>query len=269
MQILTMLGAFVRRDWTTTVSYRLPFLLELVGLLFNLTLFFYLAGLVDESSISRKHGLEKGYFAFVVIGLAVLWIGETGLTSFASKLRQEQTTGTFEALAATPAPQSLLALGSAAYDVLRSAVLAVISLVLATSIFGLRLESNPASLAVGVLALLGCAALFGALGVAVASFTVVFKQTAPLLAMLLPAVALLSGIYFPVELLPGPLQVLADLSPFTWGVGLMREALLNGETDLPLLLLLLATGLALFPVSLFLFSLALRRARRAGSLAQY
>jgi AraC family transcriptional activator of pobA len=43
--------------------------------------------------------------------------------------------------------------------------------------------------------------------------------------------ALLGGVYFPIELLPGPIQAVAELLPFTWGLEVMRGALLGAEVE--------------------------------------
>lgn len=268
-QPIAIFAAFVRRDWATALSYRLPFGLEIANSLFNLALFFYLSRLIG-GSLSRSHqDLTRGYFAFVVIGVTFVGIGEAGLTSFGQRLRQEQTAGTLEALLATAAPQWLVILGSAGYDLLRATVTALITIGLAIVLFGLRLETNFFTLPVVVAALIGSLALFAALGVLVAAFTVVFKQTTAILGMVIGGLALLSGVYFPTSVLPGPLKLLAEASPFTWGLDVFRAVLLRGEVDTRHLLILIPSGVMAMPLALLVFRMSLNRARRAGTLAQY
>jgi ABC-2 type transport system permease protein len=107
------------------------------------------------------------------------------------------------------------------------------------------------------------------MGVAVAAFTVVFKQTTALLTLATTAIALIGGVYFPVQLLPGALEFLANLLPFTWGLDVLRGSLLSGESDVGRLGLLVGFDAAALPCALLLFNVGLRRAKRAGSLAQY
>lgn len=102
-----------------------------------------------------------------------------------------------------------------------------------------------------------------------AAFTVVFKQTTTLLGLAVTILALLGGAYFPTDLLPAPLRIVGDLLPFTWGLDLMRSALLAGEFEAGRLALLYVVSGVMLPLALAVFSLALRRARRSGSLAQY
>ena len=267
-QAVTILVAFVRRDWRTALSYRVPFVLELFALLFSLMFFFYLGALFDTTA-SRQEGLEKGYFAFVVIGIALLGIGQTGIGSFAQQVRQDQTTGTFEALVASATPSWLLILGTAAYDLVRATIGSVITIVLAIALFGLRLESDAFSLLLAAAAILASVIFFTAIGVAVAAVTVMIKQTTGLVGAVIAGLALFSGVWFPIEVLPTPLELLAQASPLTWALEVLRAALLRGEADVTHLAILFPCAIAALPAALLLFDLALRRARREGSLAQY
>lgn len=269
MQALAVLGAFVRRDWTTAVSYRLPFFFDLTGVLFRLTLFFFLGRLVDTAALRDRPDLERGYFAFVLIGAALLQIVQISVTSFAEKTRQEQMTGSFEALVATPSRTSLLLLSGGAYDLLRATALSAVTITLGMALFGLRLSDDPVSILVALAALAASIAIFAAVGVAIAAFTVVFKQSTALLGILVTALALLGGVWYPTAVLPAPLRLLADLVPFTWALAVLRGTLLRSEVDLAHLLLVFAAAAVAMPLALSLFSRALRRARRAGSLSQY
>jgi ABC-2 type transport system permease protein len=269
MSRLALLGAFLRRDVAVQVSYRADLMLQLATIAFTLALFFYLGKLVDESTLVAEAGFDRGYFAFAAIGLALLRIVQTGLTSFAQRLRQEQTTGTLEALLATPARTSNVILFSAAYDLLRATLLAGVLILAAVLFFGLDLELGPATYLVAPVTLVFLLLLFASLGVLLAAFTIVFKQTTAILGLSVTALALLGGVYFPLELLPTPLQAVGEILPFTWGLDVMRDALLAGEVDAGRLTLLAVVSVAVLPVSLWVFSRALHRARRDGSLAQY
>jgi ABC-2 type transport system permease protein len=266
MQVL----AFVRRDWATARSYRVAFALQFVTLLLTLSISFYVGRLVDSSAspAAREH-LPGGYFGFAVIGMSLLAILQTGITSFAMKLRQEQTTGTFEALMSTPASPSLLILSSAAYDLLRATVVGFVLLILSVIVFGLDLNTTVASGVAAVAALIACLGLFGAVGVSVAAFTVVFKQFTALLNLVVGGLTVLGGVYFPVEVMPPALRTLASVLPFTWALDVLRAALLRADIQTGRLAILAASAMVALPISLFLFRLALRRARRDGSLAHY
>ncbi|HLX87111.1 MAG TPA: ABC transporter permease, partial [Acidimicrobiales bacterium] len=81
--------------------------------------------------------------------------------------------------------------------------------------------------------------------------------------------SLVGGVYYPVQLLPHGLRAVADLLPFTWALDALRASLLQGQEPLARLGLLAGVAAVALPASLGLFSAALRRARRLGTLAQY
>jgi ABC-2 type transport system permease protein len=266
---MSIVAAFLRRDFRINISYRASFALEVLSILFILALFFYLGEVVDEAQFGARNGLSGGYFGYAAVGLSVLTIVQVSITSFSRQLREEQTTGTFEALMATPASPSLIVLSSAVYDLLRATVSGLVMIAVAVAVFGLRLELTPASIGTAVVALVGCLGLFASLGVAVAAFTVVVKRTTALLGMMVTGLALLGGVYFPIEVFPEPLQWMAKALPFTWGVDVLRASLLGGNVNYAQLAGLFASAALLLPVALFGFVMAVRRARRTGSLAQY
>jgi ABC-2 type transport system permease protein len=82
-------------------------------------------------------------------------------------------------------------------------------------------------------------------------------------------ILLVSGVYYPLSVLPGPLQVAGSLSPLTYTLAGVREALLSGRglTDQArVIAILLAMGCVLVPAGLAAFAWAERRAKRLGLL---
>ena len=80
---------------------------------------------------------------------------------------------------------------------------------------------------------------------------------------------LVSGVYYPLTVLPGPLQWAGRISPLTYTLEGIRRCLIGGASVgdvLPILGLLVAMGVALLPVSLLVFARMERRAKRLGLL---
>ncbi len=262
------MAAFVRRDFVTARSYRLPFLLNLATSLFVLVVLYEGGKLIDRAPHPAEADLGRGYFTFVVVGLSVLQAVYVALNAFAAKLREEQTTGTLEALLASPIPPSIAILGSAAYELIQATVSAVLVLLIGAATdahFTLR----PVGLFTAVVTGLALMVSFAALGVGLAAFTVVFKRGGTFAALIGSGLSLLGGAYFPVSLLPGWLQAIGHALPFTWGIDALRQALIFGRSDAPHTLGLIATAVIALPLALWVFRLAVDAARRDGSLAQY
>ncbi len=261
-------AAFLRRDWRIARSYRFQFVLDLCVVPLSLALFYFLSRLVDPARLPDDVDLSQGYFSYVAVGLVVLRMLQTALTSFATKLATEQTTGTFETLLAAPVSSPMVVLGSTAFELLRALLAGSITLGVA-GLFGLRIDLGVGSILGLIVGLPALMATFAAVGVVLGAFAVVVKQITALLGLATAALGLLAGAYFPIELLPGPLRAFANVLPFTWGVDVLRAALLRGELAADRLVLLAAFAVLSLPLALWLFRLAVDHARRKGTLSQF
>jgi ABC-2 type transport system permease protein len=83
-------------------------------------------------------------------------------------------------------------------------------------------------------------------------------------------VLLVSGVYYPITVLPGWLQALSRISPAYYMLTGMREALLEGAGVsaqlMPVIVPLLITGVITIPVGLYAFMRAERYAKETGKL---
>jgi ABC-2 type transport system permease protein len=80
---------------------------------------------------------------------------------------------------------------------------------------------------------------------------------------------LISGVYYPIAVLPLPLRLAGVVSPLTYTLSGVREALLRGQSllgSLPTIGLLLLMGAILVPASVWCFNRAEIRAKRLGLL---
>ena len=80
---------------------------------------------------------------------------------------------------------------------------------------------------------------------------------------------LVSGVYYPLSVLPLPLQLAGMVSPLTYSLAGMRRSLLDGAgvgDQLPTVAVLVGMGAVLIPVSVAVFTWAENRAKRLGLL---
>jgi ABC-2 type transport system permease protein len=80
---------------------------------------------------------------------------------------------------------------------------------------------------------------------------------------------LVSGVYYPLTVLPLPLQLAGYVSPLTYALDGIRRSLLNGATVLdvlPAIGVLVAMGLVMIPAAIWVFGWAEKRAKRLGLL---
>jgi ABC-2 type transport system permease protein len=262
--------AFVRRDWKIALSYRAVFLADVLGLATQVIVFSFVAKLIDPGTLPLYGGTVPSYLAFVVIGLVVNLTAGVLLYTVASALRQEQLTGTFEALLATPTRGATLQFGSVAYTLILVPIRAAVLLTVIGLLFGLDLELS--GILPSLLILMCFLPFTWGLGLIAAGLVVTFRRGSNVTGIVVTLLGLISGAVFPVALLPPILRTIAEWNPFAIAIDGVRDALIGGtgwaeagETMLRLTPLSLI-GLALGALC---FRWAMARERRQGTLGMY
>ena len=267
---LRVLLAFGRRELFARSGYRLSFLLRGFSFVFAAVSLVFFSRFVGASANPHLAPYGGSYLGFTLIGLVVVDLQQVGLAELAQRIRTSQLIGTLEAEIATPAP-GWIALGVAPIYAFGAAALrAVAYLVVAALVLGLRFDhANPASVALGAALVL---AAFGGMGLLAGAGTMLVRRANPVAVVLGTLSVFLSGVVYPVTVLPGWLQAAGKLLPLTHALIVMRGALLQGAGPVALassLQALAAFAAAMGVLGLGLFAVALRRARVDGSLTHY
>ncbi len=268
---LRIAGAFIKRDFIAEISYKVSFLLQFLNIFFSVGVFFFLSRLIDKSAVIPSLASYGGnYFSFVLIGIAFAGYFGVGLSSFASNLREAQTTGVIEAMLSTPVSIPMIILASSQWDYLFTTLKVFVYLILGVGFLNVQLGkvNYPAALVILLLTII----TFSSLGIIAASFIMVLKRGDPITWMFNALSTLLGGVYYPISILPGWMQTIARLVPITYALEAMRKALLSSASFaelLPEILALTLFSVILLPLSLAIFKYAVRRAKMDGSLTHY
>jgi len=266
-RLLTKIWAFLVRDFLSDVSYRFAFVLQLGGMFFAVAVFFYGSRMINPETIGLD-GVEP--FPWLLVGIAFQLYFSTALYSFAAKVRGEQVLGTLEAMLVSPTPTSVVIFSSTAWDFTWGGVRLLVYLLCAVFIFGVKLNvTSPTALALGVaLTLLSSAGI----GMLSASFILYFKRGDPINFLLTMGTTFFGNVIFPSKLLPGSVQWVSGWLPMSWSLQVVRGALLKGATFRevagPIGRLAILTAI-LVPLGLLGARIAIRKAKREGSLVQY
>jgi ABC-2 type transport system permease protein len=263
--VLDRLGAIAARDLRTQTSYHFSLLLRFSAVALTMASFYFIAKLVQNSpELARYRG---GYFEFVLVGMMVTSFTLVGLQTFSQSIASEQSLGTLEILLASPTRVGHLLAGALVVPLAMTAIEIVLYLILGIGVVGVGFSPIGALLAFPLLVL--TVATFCALGILSAAFIVLTKRGEPITLAVAQGTAFIGGAYFPVTLLPGPLQLIAKLTPAYYGIRGIREALLAGAGPPELLhefIVLVVFAAVLLPGSLWVLSRALRVARVTGTL---
>ncbi len=266
-RLFLKLWAFLVRDFLQSVSYRFAFVLQLGGMFFAVSVFYYASRMVNPDT-PGLNGIAP--FPWLLVGILFQIYFSTALWSFAEKVRTEQVLGTLEAMLVSPTPTSIVIFSSTAWDFAWSALRVVTYLVFAVFVYGVKLDmASPLALFLGIgLTLLSSIGI----GMLSASFILYFKKGDPINLILSMGSTFFGNVVFPSNVLPSAMRGISNWLPMSWSLEVVRGALLKGATvsDLatPLARLAVVT-LILVPAGLFGARVAIRKAKREGTLVQY
>jgi ABC-2 type transport system permease protein len=251
--------------------YRRYWAWEAVWLLYNLVSVLsigYLAAGLSTLGVERSAVNQQQTELYLLIG-ALLWTYLSMVffeVSFA--ITWERWEGTIEYTFMAPIKRLTHLLGMCAasliYGILRAAVigLGVIAL--------FRLDLSHANWLTALLLFAAATLPLLGLGIFTSILPLLSPEKGEQMAFAVQGVLLLiSGVYYPISVLPGPLRLVGMVSPLTYTLDGVRQALLRGlslAAALPDIGILLLMGTVLVPASVWCFSRAETRAKRLGLL---
>lgn len=270
LQELRKLSAFVRRDLLVQWSYRLSFLTSFIGLFGGALIFYFIGKMVDPATIPTVGGKQVSYLEFAVVGMTLGGFVHLGLERVSAALRNEQLMGTLESLLTTPTSSQTIQIGSVLFDLIFIPLRMGLLLLLLALVFGLNLDAGgvPQSL---VLLVFFMPFVWG-LGILAAAITLTFRRGAGIVGLAIGALTLVSGLYFPLTLLPNWVETISEANPLAIAATGLRDALLGGtgwSTIWNDILILTPLSIASILVGTIAFKLALTRERRLGTLGAY
>jgi ABC-2 type transport system permease protein len=191
-----------------------------------------------RQSTARLGGLSA--FQVYIPILIAFSIGVLALTYLPGPLVSYREQGILRRLSTTPVPASWLLAAQLVVQACLMAAGVLILLVVSAAFFGAGAPQNPGGL---VLALaLSIAALF-AIGLAIAAAAKTTGAARGLMAAVFYPLMFLSGLYYPVQLLPGVLQGISHFSPLGAAVVAIQDSMFQGFPPAGPLLVLLAYAL--------------------------
>jgi ABC-2 type transport system permease protein len=204
--------------------------------------------------------LVVGTLVWRYLSLIFYWITDV--------IGMERWEGTIEYTLMAPVRRVTHMAGQTFFAVIYSLIFSSIILVVTVLLFDIDMSS--ANMFGGILMLIVGSLSFIGVGIMGSILPLLFPERGSQMTHVIIAVLLLvSGVYYPISVLPELLQQLAVLSPATYVLDGTRLALLEGipTSDLwPFIWPTLIMGLIAIPVGLWVFGLAEKYAKRAGKL---
>jgi len=218
---------FIKRGFLTWVSYKWVVLMNFATWVMQV-LWLYFLGKAGLNSVQFER-YSANFFSFVIIGVIFENFSSASIYSFRNALYKEQVEGTLEAALMSSTSLSTFAIGQGIWGFCKAGIGAIVYL--AVSLFlGMKITLSLGSLLslfpffiVSILSLMG-------LGIASSGVIIITKQGDPLMFTISWVNRLFTGVYYPVSILPFPLQVVSKISPLTYALDGLRLILLNGFT---------------------------------------
>ncbi len=250
------------------LAYPLAFGLNIGARMTNVILYFFVAKIV-----STDQRLVAGdYFGYAVVGIFVLWVLGAGLEEFGNFVQRTINQGQLELYLVQPIGWRLLPFVWFQWLLVERLIAGVVTIALAVAL-GAHFQLDRVALAALVL-FLGITATH-AIGVVAASVRILAKRADPVLLAYTVATTVFSGLFVPVQVLPGFLQDASWLIPHTYAVDALRQLVLNGGDASSrisvggALLALTIFSVVTYSLGLFLFDRSLHYARERGILGTY
>lgn len=164
------------------------------------------------------------YFQFLAPGLMTMMATSAVMTGLPASFRKERDRGTLDTLLVAPVGRWTLIAGKIIAQVARGFFQAAVLFVLAILVFDVTIAG---SLTLVLLTLVLTVLSFVGIGVLLTALSA-DEDGGGFTGMIFLPMLFLSGVIFPVEQLPGPLQLVSKLIPLSYAVAAMRKIMILG-----------------------------------------
>jgi ABC-2 type transport system permease protein len=258
--------AFFERNWNLTKRY---WAWEIVWLFYNIV------NALSITFIARAApGLSEAQISYMIlyllIGTSVWTYLSVTFDGVTDMINIERWEGTIEYTFMAPISRFTHMIGSCWYAVAHGLLFTGLQLFVVILFFHLDL-SHANYLTTVFMLLLGSVSFIG-FGIATSVLPLLYTEKGMQMSFIVRAIILLvSGVYYPISVLPGWMQPLSWLSPATYVLNGLRAGLLTNSpiwsaeiwsNTWPLLIM----GVVSIPVGMVIFRIAERYAKRTGRL---
>jgi ABC-2 type transport system permease protein len=261
--------AFFERNWNLTKRY---WGWELVWLFYNAINALSVTLISKNTRVlgSMDQAKIDSLTLYLIIGTSVWSYLSVTFEGVTDVINIERWEGTIEHTFMAPISRFTHMIGSCWYAVVHGMLFTFLQLILVASFFSLNLSHANYLTAVFML-LLGSVSFIG-FGIGASVLPLLYTERGSQMSYIVRAILLLiSGVYYPIDVLPGWMQPMARVSPATYVLNGLRDALLNNKpiwspeiwaSTWPLII----SGLISVPLGLWIFGIAERYAKRTGRL---
>jgi ABC-2 type transport system permease protein len=262
--------AFMERNWNLVKRY---WAWEVVWLFYSITnsLSVSYIGLGMEVLTGGTGNVDARFLVFYLLIGTLVWRYLSSIFYWVTEvIAIERWEGTIEYTLMAPVPRIVHMIGHTTFAMIYS--LFFTAVILAVTVVLFELDMSQANLLGGLAVIVAGTFSFVGIGLVGAVLPLLFPERgAQMTHIIIATLLLVSGVYYPVEVLPQLFQWMSVLSPATYVLEGSRAALIDGAATVDLwrhIWPALILGAITIPTGLWVFDQGERYAKRHGRLAR-
>jgi ABC-2 type transport system permease protein len=266
--------AFIARDSKIYWTYRFWVIFDVIDVVILVATYYFVAQIITPTTLIANGYATGDYFTFAMLGIAFSQYVQNSVHGLTEAIRDEQWTGTIETILSSGTGYRTYLLGASGFRFLYGTIILIGALTLGFLIGG-KVILTPSTLFTGIVFAILLVSGHLAIGAMSAGIVVMIKRGDPIAFGFTWLTQLVSGVFYPLGLLPWYLKWVGFALPLTYSLDGIRRTFMNGETFFQSgilqtdMLALLAFIAIMVPFSLQVFAWAYQRSRRQGTLGQY
>ncbi len=260
--------AFLARNWHLTRRY---WGWELVWFFYSLTTALSVIFIAQgaEALTGTAPGFDVQYLTMYLVIGTLVWHYLSNIFMLTSEvIAWERWEGTIEYTLMAPVKRWVHLVGQTAYSLIYSLLTALI--IGGTTALFFQLDLSRANLVGAALVILAGSLSLISIGIVASILPLLYPERgAQMTSVVQASFLLISGVYYPITVLPEWMQSIAVFSPITYVLDGVRAAVLDGKpvSELTAFIVpLLVLGAVLLPVGIQAFKMAEDYAKRSGKL---
>lgn len=283
LRLREIVWIFLRRDLKLWTYFKLNFAVELAGVVSNILIYAIMAGFNRSGEFLGAYGGD--YVSFVIVGLTINELLTTSLSAPYNGVMDSFWNNRLEFLMMSPVSLQLFVIGTSLGGYVRSFIRILIYVIFGSLVFGLTypLANYGLAFLFLVLGILACTGL----GLMAASMIYLVDARGgqdPIRWVVGILAGVVSGVYFPIQLLPESVRWISCLIPQSYALDGARRALSGlgtAQATLPIqqflpfnplvtnaIALILYMSLAL-PLGWYMFKKGISGAKKDGRLSRW
>ena len=221
--------AFIVRDFKIYWTYKFWVVFDVIDIAILVATYYFVAQIITPAQLVSEGYSSGDYFTFAMLGIAFSQYVQNSVHGLTEGVRDEQWTGTIETILSSATNYRTYLLGASLFRFLYGTIILVGALGLGILIGG-RVILTPSSLITGVVFAVLLVVGHLAIGAMSAGIVVMIKRGDPIAWGFTWLTQLVSGVFYPLGLLPWYLKWLGFALPLTYSLDGIRRTFMNGET---------------------------------------